>query len=385
MTLLNEQITELTWIGPAPGDNKRLALLVPQFNEGSHCNIQSRLRYFTTIATSFSDQMDVILIDDGSTDNSLDSIRLFLEQNNYPFFLAAISPNANKVGALNLTALAISHEFILLSDFDTDIVGYDIIIRSLDALKDDPASMGLYFRMLPYEGNNQVFAFQQLEYATLRSLYKLYARDGNVPVMPGAGACYKRACLLAIYEEHSGLRSGEDREATMIGLKLAYKTHYIGDVLILTRPPLLFSTLVKQRVRWNLGYLETYHKESAYYAQQVRKLTRIGMVFLLDALAVIFMVLLPAIGLCLGLVSLHLLVTFVLITYLSGILLCVSALLISPKEFVEIRKKLIVSILLYPVFKFTIGYFSWRRAIAMFLKKLWAPSPKVRQTKLQTS
>jgi len=368
MTLLNTQKTTLTWIGACPSENEKIAVLIPQYNEASNFDLEARLSYFKEIADSFSDKIDVILIDDGSTDSSLMQIRDFLERNDHPFYLAAVFPNANKVGALSLVANTISHEFVILSDFDTDIKGYDIILNKLNAIQTDTSCMGFYFRLLPFEGRGEIFNFQRIEYAMLRSLYKFYAKDSSVPVMPGAGACYKRSCLLSIYDDHSGLRSGEDREATMIGLKQGHRTFYEEKILCLTRPPLSFNVLLKQRIRWNLGYLETYHKEYKYYAQEVRRWSRIGVVFLLDILTVSFLLFLPLLVLILGIYNLHAALVFLLSAYSVGVASCLAAFFLSPGEFSEIKNKIVPTALLFPVIKFTIGNLSWAKAFYIFFK-----------------
>ena len=369
MNYLSEKAARLSWVGASPGTAKKAALLVPQYNENSNCDFESRLLYFESVAAACRSEMDVILIDDGSTDDSLQIMTSFLEKHKDAFYLASVSPNSNKVGALFLAALAISHEFVVLSDFDTDITGYNNFIDQLDDLRKEDVSMGCYFRMLPFEGKGPVFVFQQIEYAILRSLYKFYAKDGSVPVMPGAGACYKRAELLSIYREHSGLRSGEDREATMIGLKLGYRTFYQEEVLSLTRPPLSFKALTKQRVRWNLGYLETFHKERKYYGEQIRQFSRIGIIFLTDIVTVILMVTLPLILLLLGILNIYFLLFFLLAMYIGGIIFCLNALLVCPKEFAEIRSKIVLSILIYLPFKLIIGHFSWLKALKIFFKR----------------
>jgi cellulose synthase/poly-beta-1,6-N-acetylglucosamine synthase-like glycosyltransferase len=368
MNILRQLTVTLNWIGPAPYSDNKTALLIPQYNESSNCNIEARLMYFKGVAEMFRDEMDIIIIDDGSTDDSLEKISSFLDRHQDAFYVASVLPNSNKVGALCLTARSISHEFVILSDFDTDITGYNEVIKTYEQLREDNTAMGCYFRMIPFEGKGPIFNFQQIEYATLRALYKFYKKEGSVPVMPGAGACYKRQELLTIYDEHSGLRSGEDREATMIGLKLGYKTHYKEDVLCLTRPPLTYKMLVKQRVRWNLGYLETYHKERKYYAEQVRQLRRIGIIFLSDLAAVIFMITLPFVMLLIGLFNIYSLLIFLAALYVIGLVICISALLMSPKEFVEIGNKLIPSILAYPVLKLLVGHYSWWKAIRVFFK-----------------
>lgn len=108
----------------------------------------------------------------------------------------------------------------------------------------------MLFQNVSFWGAGLTFKMQQLEYCFARTYYTLHKKEQTVPVMPGAGSCYKRHLLLEIYKLHSGLRSGEDREATTISLKLNFKVFYLDDVCALTRPPAQMPQLVKQRIRW---------------------------------------------------------------------------------------------------------------------------------------
>ena len=352
-----------------PEKGKKTALLVPQYNEGRNGNFLTRLEYFKRIADEFKEELDVVLIDDASSDDSLDKIKDFVKVNECCFFVAAVYPNGNKVGALFLLTLEISHEFVILSDFDTDIAGLGHFSKSLDILKNDRALMGCYFRMIPYEGTGSVFDFQVLEYALLRSLYKFHKKEDSITVMPGAGSCYKREVLISIYYNHSGLRNGEDREATMIGLKFGYKAFYFDEMLALTRPPLSFKKLIAQRIRWNLGYLETFHKERKYYWRQIAKCSRIGMRSLLDIILVACTVLLPLGILTISIVWPYLLPVFLVIVYTACLIWCLNLIALAPRETEDFKGQKIGTILVYPILKVSLDYIAWTGAFSSFLSR----------------
>lgn len=138
---------------------------------------QKRLNYFRQVSERYINKMDVIIIDYGSTDNSLQQIEAFI--NCYPkaFYVASVYPNAEKVGALFLTILNIDHEFVILSDFDTDLIGLHHLFNNPDVLSKDPLMIGCYFRMVPYEGKGWIFLFQQLEYSFARAYYRFHKRE----------------------------------------------------------------------------------------------------------------------------------------------------------------------------------------------------------------
>jgi cellulose synthase/poly-beta-1,6-N-acetylglucosamine synthase-like glycosyltransferase len=369
MNSLKERTTRLEWVTRIPGIERKIALLIPQYNESANFNFEERLAYFKNIADEYREQLDVIIIDDGSTDDSLKKIKEFVWKHPDAFYIATISPNANKVGALFLTTQAISHEFVILSDFDTDITGLKRLVLDVATLRKDRSLMGCYFRMLPFGGSGKVFLFQQLEYSLQRNLYGFHQKERSIRVMPGAGSCFKREVLNTIYRQHSGLRSGEDREATVIGLKLGYKTFYMDKILALTRPPLSFKALLKQRVRWNLGYIETFHKEKNYYFRQMVLFNRIGIMTLVDVIVILFTLALPMISLAIGLMNIAYLIVFVALLYVSYVAWCFKLLSVSPNESIEFRQKRVNSVLNFPVYKIFVDYFSWMGAIIAFVKK----------------
>jgi cellulose synthase/poly-beta-1,6-N-acetylglucosamine synthase-like glycosyltransferase len=236
-------------------------------------------------------------------------------------------------------------------------------------LRGNNAMMGGYFRMLPYEGEGATFRFQQLEYALLRSLYKYHRREQSIPVMPGAGCCYKRNVLISIYEKHSGLRSGEDREATLLGLKMGYKTAYLSDVTTLTRPPLSFRALIRQRTRWYLGYLETLNKERLYYRSQVRHRTAMGIRTILELLTVLLILSLGPVLLLTIIFNPPLTAQVLACIYLSYTLGCLYLIFTSPRETGRLTLKTFRDVLLFPLMKVSLEYISWIKAFIAFRKK----------------
>lgn len=372
------KVSRFRWIGESvPAGTKKVALLIPQYNESSNRKFEQRLQYFQFIKEKYNDILDTIVIDDGSTDDSLGKLKQFSTNTPSSFYVASVFPNAEKVGALYATILSLSHEFIILSDFDTDLHGIEQLINNLDTLLNN-TMMGGYFRMLPYEGEGPTFRFQQLEYALLRSLYKYHRKEQSIPVMPGAGCCYKRSVLISIYEKHSGLRSGEDREATLIGLKMGYRTKYISEVTTLTRPPLSFSALIRQRTRWYLGYIETLNKEHLYYRSQISSRTTMGIRTILEMLTVLLILLLGPVVLVTGIINPIIAVGILATIYLSYTAGSLYLILTSPAEIGKMNVKIWTSVLLFPFMKVSLEYISWIKALLVYRKKKHsyaAPTP----------
>lgn len=378
----NSIANALTWMGRSPVAGGKVALLIPQYNEKSHCDILERLYYYDSMARKYRDWLDVIVIDDGSTDGSLNSIQKFIAERKSLLFLAAVFPNARKVGALFATALHISHEWVITSDFDTDLYGLGDFCSYLPLMR-DASVMGGYFRMLPFEGGGPIFLFQQLEYTFLRGLYRWHRKERSVRVMPGAGSCYKREILVSLFREHSGLRNGEDRETTVLGIKRGYRTHYLPKVQALTRPPLTYRALLRQRVRWNLGYLETFSKERRWYWGQVFCFTRMGVLTLFDILFVGSLLAGPVFFLWAVCFHWVLGVSLVGGVVVSGVVGPLTGLVGARSEYREIRRELVKASLLFPFIKLSVEWAAWVRAIVLFRRKKRASSWRLKKSPVE--
>jgi cellulose synthase/poly-beta-1,6-N-acetylglucosamine synthase-like glycosyltransferase len=219
---------------------------------------------------------------------------------------------------------------------------------------------------------------QQFEYAFARMYYKFHNREKSVPVMPGAGSCFKRKMLLKVYSCHSGLRNGEDREATVIGLKKGYKTIYASDVLALTRPPLTSKALVIQRKRWYLGYLQTFLKEKAFYAKTMEQFNRIGLRTLQDAIGICILLLLPLELIILSVMSVKVTGMLLIGSYVVSLIYYFTLFLSSPEERTEIKSRNKWLILLYPVFWLSISFLAWWKAILAINKVGFRKTPAAR-------
>jgi cellulose synthase/poly-beta-1,6-N-acetylglucosamine synthase-like glycosyltransferase len=127
--------------------------------------------------------------------------------------------------------------------------------------------------------------------------------------------------------------------------------------------------LIRQRIRWNLGYLETFLKEKEHYFKQAFRFTRMGMRLWLDLLVFSFLVFLPVIAVVLAFLQPLMLLFLLLGVYLFCVIMNTILFLRSPKETTEIRQKGIFLIFVYPVMKLTVEYCGWMGALMRLLKK----------------
>lgn len=369
-SILNK--TSLSWHTDQLETGKKLALIIPLYNEcTSNVIFKKRLQYFDDVSKKYADVLDVILVNDGSSDDSLEALQLYHLENDSSFHIANISPNRNKVGALYIVVVNIDHHFVLLSDFDTQIAGIDLLLDNIEASCNSKEIMGAYFRMLPFNGTGNIFLYQELEYSIARIYYKFHRKDQIIPVMPGAGSLYNRKILTEIYHKHSGLRNGEDRETTLIGYKKGYHAIYMNNILTLTSTPSTYKSLITQRIRWNLGYLETCYKERNFYSKLLLKQDGIAIRCFMDLLWVITLLLVPIV------LIYYLLINpfyFVLLTASLYFLCALWASIMVQYYLVETQElstRRVKAIVLFPIYKYSVDYIAWVGATLSFFKNLF--------------
>jgi len=366
--MLKESIAskKFKWIyHKGPSSNKVVAL-IPQYNELSKGNFIERLSHFNAFAKLHSNILDVILIDDGSNNSSLQVMKWFVNDNPGSFNVAAVTPNTDKIGALYMTVLNVDHDYVLFSDFDTDLEHLELLPETLKEFENDPQLMGCYFRMLPMKRSSSIVKYQEFEYAIHRKWYEYTSTEGSVAVMPGAGSLYKREILQQILPFHSGIRNGEDRETTAMGIDLGYKAIYQKRILAFTRTPESLKALIAQRVRWNLGYIETLSKEKRYYLRKIRSLTRIGFRSFFDIPSVLVLLLFPFIMLSLLVINFKIGLIAIAGAYLAKLAWVYFISKIGKSE-IDSEKTPYLVLLSYPILKLFIEFPSWAIASYKFL------------------
>ena len=116
-----------------PNFSPNVTILVPAYNEER--NIQAKLKNLAEVSYP-KDKMEIILIDDASTDKTLEKAYTFLERN--PELSVKIlrqNPRKGKANALNLGLKSASTDIIIVTDADS-IWPFDVLEKTLPYLAD---------------------------------------------------------------------------------------------------------------------------------------------------------------------------------------------------------------------------------------------------------
>lgn len=242
---------------PSPKDNpdyKPLAtVLIPAYNEESV--ILDTLR---SVLASDYPHMDIIVVDDGSTDRTAELVRANYGRD--PRVRLILQPNRGKPAALNNGLSEAKGEIVVSIDADT-IVDPEAVSRLVRHFA-DPKVGAVAGNVKVMNRNSWLTRWQALEYITSQNLEKrAFDLLNCIPVVPGAAGAW-RTDLLRSHGGFSGDTVAEDTDLTLTirreGWKIVYDEYAIGR----TEVPDTIDALVRQRFRWTFGTLQAVWKHA---------------------------------------------------------------------------------------------------------------------------
>lgn len=249
-----------------------LCILIPVYNGG-------RFLEATLNEINHLGYLDICtFIDDASTDHTASILRSWQPQLANVYFMPQ---NGQKISTIKkvlelMKARGALAKYIVLTDADTYFYNHDSKValqNAVDYLEQKHfAAIGLMD--VPDKGT-LLQKLQYWEYLSDRAMHTLLSRRGHMRCIPGAGGIYQADILLEALQSHSLRHAGDDMETTALIQKLGYEVGYYNtDLQARTRVPHSLKGLVKQRVRWTVGAMETYIKERRFYCRRVLRFNR---------------------------------------------------------------------------------------------------------------
>jgi cellulose synthase/poly-beta-1,6-N-acetylglucosamine synthase-like glycosyltransferase/peptidoglycan/xylan/chitin deacetylase (PgdA/CDA1 family) len=255
-----------------------VSIVVPAFNEAAV--IEPAVR---SLAASEYPEVEVIVVDDGSTDGTAEIVRgLGLER-----VRVLVEENQGKPAALNTAIAAAHHDLIVSVDADTAFEP-GTLRRLVQPLRDG--------RVGAVAGNTKVAnrggmlgRWQHIDYVMGFNLdRRLYDVLQCMPTVPGAIGAFRRTALDQV-GRFSGATLAEDTDITIALGRAGWRVVYAEDALAFTEAPSALSALWRQRYRWSYGTMQAVwkHRRALREGGETR-IGRFGIPYLL-----LFQVLLP--------------------------------------------------------------------------------------------
>ncbi len=246
-----------------------VTVLVPAYNEA--VGIERAVR--ALVASDYPD-LEVVVIDDGSTDGTGDLV----EALGLPNVRLVRQPNGGKAAALATGTRRASHDILVMLDGDT-VFETDTIRHLVQPLRDP--------RVGAVSGNTKVGnrsgllgRWQHLEYVSGFNLdRRLLDLLGSITTVPGAAGAFRRQAL----EAAGGLSTdtlAEDTDITMAVLRAGYTVVHEERARAWTEAPSTVTDLWRQRWRWGYGTLQCVWKHRGSVREK-GALGRVGLPYII--------------------------------------------------------------------------------------------------------
>lgn len=224
----------------------QVAVVVPCFNEeaGVVATVKSLLELDYP-----KDKLEILLVNDGSTDNTLATIQQFASDPRIKIFS---KENGGKHTAMNLALGETQAELIGCLDADS-IVAKDALLRIIPVFSNPriaAATPGIHVR----DPKSLLQHLQNVEYRL--SLFNRYilAALGSVFITPGPFSFFRASVVRSL----GGWRYAHSTEDMEMALRFQEAGHLIANVpraVVHTSTPSTLPRLYRQRVRWTYGWL----------------------------------------------------------------------------------------------------------------------------------
>lgn len=231
---------------PVPTRFPLVTFLIPAYNEEK--NIENTINAIKNVDYP---KKEIIVINDGSTDNTLNIIKKIRG------IKILSKKNSGKANSLNQGIKIAKGELIAVTDADS-YPAPDALRKMVGYFEDENVG-AVTSRVLVKNKKNFIEKFQGIDYAIIAWGRKTLDYVNSVYVTNGPLSIYRTKILKKI-GGFDPKNITEDIEVTWHMLSKGYKTKMSYSAEVYTTAPSTLKRWISQRVRWNLGGLQTIYK-----------------------------------------------------------------------------------------------------------------------------
>ncbi|MEV0634000.1 bifunctional polysaccharide deacetylase/glycosyltransferase family 2 protein [Streptomyces sp. NPDC050619] len=229
--------------------NDPVTILIPAYNE--EAGIESTVR---SLLASTHPYLQVIVIDDGSTDQTADLATWI----NDPRVRVIRQHNAGKAAALNTGLANAMYDIVVMVDADT-VFEPDAIYRLIQPLA-HPAVGAVSGNTKVGNRRRLLGRWQHLEYVFGFNLdRRMFEVLECMPTVPGAIGAFRRDALMGVGGVSEDTLA-EDTDLTMALWRAGWRVVYEESAVAWTEVPSSLRQLWRQRYRWCYGTLQAMWK-----------------------------------------------------------------------------------------------------------------------------
>ena len=245
-----------------PASEPEISIIIPCYNEEKYVKDCLESVYSSDYP---KEKMQVIFVDDGSTDNTLEIVNEF-KKKHAPSLRVLHGTHEGKSPALNLGLKETSHDLIIALDSDTVLDKRAIynIVQPFSR-KDIGAANGA---CMVRNYKSPLGLFQSVEYSWLNVVKQGFSKlTGNGIWFFGFFACYRREALKKI----GGFKKDtltEDMDTALEIYGAGYRTIHVHEAVGYSIVPSNLNALFRQRMRWWGGNLQSLVKHRRVFLKR---------------------------------------------------------------------------------------------------------------------
>lgn len=196
------------------------------------------------------DKLEIIVVDDGSTDNTWEVLQKFKQTNQVKIFQ---KENGGKYTALNFALQQSTSDLVGCLDADSYV--------DKDALKhiiqyfDEKTVMAVTPSVKIYKPETILQMIQSVEYGWGIFIRKILSYLGALYVTPGPFSLFRRSVFKEI-GEYRHAHNTEDLELALRMQAHSMKIVNAHNAVVYTVAPRTLKKLYKQRLRWTFGFIK---------------------------------------------------------------------------------------------------------------------------------
>lgn len=242
---------------PEPKRFPSITFLVPAYNEEEA--ISDTLNALINLEYP-QGKKKIIVVNDGSKDKTADIVREFIKEHKEIRLLN--KPNSGKADSLNQALKMVDTELFAVTDADS-YPEKDSLKKMVGYFEEDSQIAAVTSRVLVKNKDNFIERFQDFDYVVIAWTRKLLDYVDSVYVTNGPLSIYKSNVVkkLGGFDKNN---ITEDIELTWNILSHGYKTKMSYSAVVYTTVPSKFKKWINQRIRWNIGGLQTMYKYKTF-------------------------------------------------------------------------------------------------------------------------
>lgn len=231
------------------GQLPKVSVIIPAYNE--EVSIEDAIE--SALNQTYRN-IEVIVVDDGSTDRTSEIVSRYVEGSRDRVKLIRHEENLGKFAALNTGAKNAGGEFVYHMDADT-ILDADNIEKILPLFNDE--NMGAVASMVSISNAGNILTkLQTIEYLFEQLIVRYgQSMSKNVIICPGAGSVFRKKIADNIHVSDRTVT--EDSDYTFEVRRNNWKINQEVDAVSFTEAPITLRDFTKQRIRWLYGVLQT--------------------------------------------------------------------------------------------------------------------------------